>query len=217
MPLRSEPEQAEPVRRVPVAGRGVGLDAGALVLGDVHRDVGAAAAAARTSVPCVGGQGDADAALELEQHALELERLGQGDADAAGDLERRSSSRTPDSSTANSSPPRRATVSSGRTASRSRCATICRSRSPVWWPRVSLTSLNRSRSRTNKRDGLRVLAVEERGLELFDEELAVGQRRSGCRGWPGARGRARGRRSRRSRSSGAAPAAATPAPGSGRG
>src|SRR5205823_4836777 len=55
-------------------------------------------------------------------------------------------SATSGSRMANSSPPRRATVSPPR-------STLCRrepmrwsSRSPLWWPSVSFTSLNRSRS-----------------------------------------------------------------------
>ena len=48
---------------------------------------------------------------------------------------------------ANSSPPKRATVSLGRTAERSRAATSTSSSSPALCPSVSLTSLNPSRSR----------------------------------------------------------------------
>src|SRR5579859_4387897 len=50
------------------------------------------------------------------------------------------SASAPGSSTANSSPPRRATVSAGRTADVSRCATSTSSRSPAAWPSVSFTS-----------------------------------------------------------------------------
>ncbi len=52
----------------------------------------------------------------------------------------------PGSRTPNSSPPSRATVHSGATAAVRRRATWVSSSSPAWWPRVSLTSLKRSRS-----------------------------------------------------------------------
>src|SRR5438105_2286001 len=65
----------------------------------------------------------------------------------------RSASRMPASgwttsgmSSANSSPPRRATVSVGRTTAERRRASSFSIRSPQWWPSVSLTSLKRSRS-----------------------------------------------------------------------
>ena len=57
------------------------------------------------------------------------------------------SSGHPTSSTPNSSPPMRATVSESRTASRIRAATSRSMLSPARWPLVSLTALNRSRSR----------------------------------------------------------------------
>ena len=44
---------------------------------------------------------------------------------------------------ANSSPPRRATLSDGRSVSCNRRATTCRSRSPTSWPRLSFTVLKR--------------------------------------------------------------------------
>ncbi len=50
------------------------------------------------------------------------------------------------SSTPNSSPPSRATVSPGRTQRPSRAPTAARSRSPAAWPRLSLTTLKSSRS-----------------------------------------------------------------------
>ena len=50
----------------------------------------------------------------------------------------------------NSSPPIRPTRSSGRMFSRSRSATATSSSSPMLWPIVSLTSLNRSRSRNSR-------------------------------------------------------------------
>ena len=109
-----------------------------------------------------------------------------------------SSSRIP-----NSSPPNRATVSLGRSAWRRRGAAAASSSSPTWWPRLSLTSLKRSRSR-NRIAASESLAAEprERVLEAVDEQHAVGQpgervvqRRGG--GWrprsPGARARRRAR------------------------
>src|SRR5919199_9407 len=50
------------------------------------------------------------------------------------------------SSTANSSPPSRATLSLSRSSVRSRGPTPCSTTSPLWCPSVSLISLNRSRS-----------------------------------------------------------------------
>ena len=52
----------------------------------------------------------------------------------------------PSMRTANSSPPSRAAVSSSRRAPVSRRATVSRTRSPLAWPRLSLTSLKSSRS-----------------------------------------------------------------------
>ena len=57
-----------------------------------------------------------------------------------------SSECTPCRIMANSSPPRRATVSASRTLSARRRETSTSSRSPTTWPRMSLTSLKRSRS-----------------------------------------------------------------------
>src|SRR5665647_2925202 len=50
------------------------------------------------------------------------------------------------SRTANSSPPRRASMSPARRCSLKRAPTWTSSWSPAWWPRLSLTSLNLSRS-----------------------------------------------------------------------
>ena len=60
---------------------------------------------------------------------------------------------TPFSTTTNSSPPNRLTVSVSRTDKRSRSATSRSSASPVWWPSESLTRLNRSRSMNNTATG----------------------------------------------------------------
>ena len=53
----------------------------------------------------------------------------------------------PSSRIANSSPPRRATVSDGRVDLTRRCAAACSRRSPASWPSESLTFLKLSRSR----------------------------------------------------------------------
>ena len=54
-----------------------------------------------------------------------------------------------------------------------RCATISSSRSPTWWPRVSLTSLNRSRS-SSATESRQVRTLDGLGQPL-QQELAVGQ------------------------------------------
>ena len=50
---------------------------------------------------------------------------------------------------ANSSPPKRATISCRRSECRSRSATATISLSPAGWPRLSLMTLKRSRSRNS--------------------------------------------------------------------
>lgn len=50
-------------------------------------------------------------------------------------------------STASSSPPMRATVSSGRVTLLTRSQRATNKRSPTWWPRLSLITLKRSTSR----------------------------------------------------------------------
>ena len=80
------------------------------------------------------------------------------------------------SSTANSSPPSRATVSPGRTARSRRRATTSSSWSPAGWPRVSLTSLNRSRSSRNSAIPAALAArVVERRLDPALQQDPVGQ------------------------------------------
>ena len=78
-------EQAEPVGRVAVAGGVVHLDAGVLLLGQVHRDVGAMHELFDVGA-VVGVDRDPDARLELEQHVLELERLDERVAHPTGDV-----------------------------------------------------------------------------------------------------------------------------------
>ena len=76
----------------------------------------------------------------------------------------------------NSSPPKRAIVSSGRTIERSRSAKLTRSWSPAPWPRLSLTTLNRSRSRKRTAtSSLSCRARHERVLEPVEHQGAVGQ------------------------------------------
>ncbi len=69
-------QQAEPVGRVAVPGGVVHLDAGVLLLGQVHRDVGPAHQLLDVGA-VVGVDGDPDARLQLEEHLLEVERLDQ--------------------------------------------------------------------------------------------------------------------------------------------
>ncbi len=57
---------------------------------------------------------------------------------------------TPSTIKVNSSPPRREMVSTSRSCSFRRVATICRTLSPVLWPSVSLICLKRSRSKNIK-------------------------------------------------------------------
>ena len=80
------------------------------------------------------------------------------------------------SSTANSSPPSRATVSLERRTALIRGPIWRSSSSPWWWPSVSLTSLNRSRS-SSITTGRRAVAArgDERALDAVGEERAVRQ------------------------------------------
>ena len=77
---------------------------------------------------------------------------------------------------ANSSPPRRATVSGGRELASRRRPTSRSMASPASWPRLSLTSLksSRSRNRTARESGSRPAAVEGM-LQAIAEQGAVGQ------------------------------------------
>ena len=85
-----------------------------------------------------------------------------------------SGSEIPSIMTANSSPPSRAHVSSGRRQLSSRRATSISSSSPAAWPRLSLTVLKSSRStkRTANRFWRRTPAVE-RVADAVGEERAV--------------------------------------------
>ena len=77
---------------------------------------------------------------------------------------------------ANSSPPRRATVSAARAQERNRSAAAMRSRSPSAWPRLSFTRLKSSRSRKRTVIGFDwPLSQRERVAHPVAEERAVGE------------------------------------------
>ena len=119
----------------------------AVLLGRVHGQVGAApSAAARRTAP--GSlKRDADAGTDVGLAAGQVERLAQPSEDPLGDRHGpRRRCVTPGSSTANSSPPRRAAVSWSRRQARIRSAAPASSASPAEWPSESLTILKRSRS-----------------------------------------------------------------------
>ena len=100
-----------------------------------------------------GGHGDPRCSRSTTMLAArDGDRLRQrGDGSALGDLGRLfRARRCVSSSTTNSSPPKRATVSGAQTTPRSRTATWRSSSSPALWPRLSLTTLNRSRSSSSK-------------------------------------------------------------------
>ena len=68
-------------------------------------------------------------------------------------------------------------VAGADAAARSRCATATSSRSPTWWPRLSLTILKRSRSRNRTasgRSGWRAGRASAL-VEAVEEQRAVGQ------------------------------------------
>ena len=129
-----------------VAGGAVDLVADAARLGRVHGDVGALHQ--RLDVAAVLGEHrDADAGAHEQGQALEAEGLLDRAGEPAGDRPRRSSTVVPSGSrTANSSPPTRATSSASGTPASRRGPISRRSRSPAWWPSVSLSSLKWSRS-----------------------------------------------------------------------
>ena len=79
-------EQSEPAGRVAVAVGHVELDAGALLLGEVHGDVGPTHD--RVDVLTVLGEHrDPDARLELEEHSLDVEGPGESLPDAVRHLD----------------------------------------------------------------------------------------------------------------------------------
>ena len=103
--------------------------AAAASLRRVHRDVGAPDELFAGAGPA-GVDGDADAGVEHEVAPADRHRLAEpfdvpmGDRDAFASL-------APSSSTANSSPPRRARVSLGRVTSPKRCASCWSRLSPL--------------------------------------------------------------------------------------
>ena len=80
--------------------------------------------------------------------------------DPSGSRQQEASSTPEASSTANSSPPSRAAGPRRGSTRAAAAPTSCSSSSPLWCPRVSLTSLNRSRSMSSDRAGRRSAAVE---------------------------------------------------------
>ena len=76
----------------------------------------------------------------------------------------------------NSSPPRRATVSTWRRHDLMRSATSISTRSPNWWPRLSLMCLKRSRSRNSSANDVPSrCAIDERELDAIGQQPPVGQ------------------------------------------
>ena len=132
----AEAVQARLEHRVPAAA----------LLGRVHGDVGALDQ--RLDAGAVRGvAGHADAGVDLERQALDRERLAQpgqqlagDDVGVAGAAQREAAARrTRRRRGGRPCRPRRASA-------RSRRATSSSSRSPAWWPSVSLISLKWSRS-----------------------------------------------------------------------
>ena len=87
---------------------------------------------------------------------------------------------------ANSSPPSRATVSVSRMVPINRCATAFNRKSPTGWPKVSLTDLNRSRSRQCSASVSPRLTRARPRSDAIVEEGAVGKACQERRGAPGA-------------------------------
>ena len=125
-------------------------------LGGVHRDVGAA----QQLLPVAAGtgRGDADADPDVQPDALHVNgpRSGSRSRSASASASSRAAS---GSRTANSSPPSRASRSPVRRAARSRGPTWRSRSSPAGWPRLSLTSLNPSRSSSRSAAGRRAVAA----------------------------------------------------------
>ncbi len=127
---------------------GEGGDAGpALGLGGVHSDVGVLQGAFG-AIRLRRSQHEADRGAGAQGDAADAER---GSASAATMRRARpaaSAASAPGWMTANSSPPSRASRSAGPSRARTRTAMhASSSRSPKAWPRVSFTSLKRSRSK----------------------------------------------------------------------
>ena len=111
--------------------------------------------------------GEPDAGADDDLLAVEVERDGRPRPSTRAATRSASRTlRTGPSSTPNSSLPSRATTSVLRAVATSRRATSARSRSPAAWPRLSLTTLNRSRSS-------RMSATRERGLRAAIRRVRV--------------------------------------------
>ena len=115
--------------------------AAAGLLGRVHRDVGALLE--RLVVLAVHRvQRDADAGVDLQAHALEHERLAQVREQVLGDGGRvlgLLDAREQDAELVAAEAGDRVGVAQRGAAAG--CETSCSSRSPMWWPSVSLISL----------------------------------------------------------------------------
>ena len=135
----------QPLARVAVARRVVGLEAGARVLGLVHGDVGALQQ--RVGVGAVvGAQRGADAGVHHDLEPFDLERCWSATPIRRADVRRprepgaRQQQRELVAAEARDQPGARRPPPAGAAPS------WASSRSPAWWPSVSLRSLKRSRS-----------------------------------------------------------------------
>ena len=139
-------DQRQLGRGVAVLIRAVGRDSDVSVLGGVHRDVRRAASTCR----CPRRGPGTPRRRRCPRRRAPCRRCRPARAGPRGSgspsRARPSASGRSARTTPNSSPPSRATVSPSRTASCRRGPSRCSRRSPVWWPSVSLISLNRSRS-----------------------------------------------------------------------
>ena len=133
------------------------------LLRDVHRDVGALQQLGRSG-GVLRRDGHADARADPDLQVRQREGLLEHVDEPVGHRGRLGWPPTPCSSTANSSPPSRTTVPLWRTASSRRCPTWRSSWSPTWWPSVSLTSLNRSRSSSSSATGVPAAKASSRAV-----------------------------------------------------
>ena len=125
----------------------------------------------RVVAALLGETRDSDAGADVDACALDVEgqprwRAGSGWRPSGAAMPR-------GKNTANSSPPMRAATSPARIVARRRPATSWRTRSPAWWPSVSLTGLKRSRSK--KSSAAWVRGPDEGVLHRAPQRLAVGQ------------------------------------------
>ena len=116
--------------------------------------------------------------LADDEHLLsvEQERRAQGDQDSLGGLDRVRQAVGPSSRIVNSSPPRRAIVSLGAQAARRRWPTCTSSWSPAAWPRLSLTTLKRSRSMNSTASSWPQVFAAGQGVgDAVEEQRPIGQ------------------------------------------